>query len=248
MYTYILNNVVTSTFRWAFVCSDWLAKNKGEGKIFRSLKPASEEAAAKIQSDFFRILRGTFADDNLWVSLFTRPTPSSFSRVQRLSVCLTFLFLYMITNAMFYRTDDEKEDFPQGDKVHLGLFEIDLQEVYIGFISTLIILPVNLLLVILFKSVQISHEGVTGLAVISSDSIENKRFTRRCRAPPIMKYVAWTLVFVSIVLSAFFAVMYSLMWGKEKSRAWLMSMLTSFLESLLLIEPAKVCYNGNMAT
>ncbi|XP_072039376.1 polycystin-1-like protein 2 [Amphiura filiformis] len=225
--------------RWAFVCSEWLAKDKGSGIIFRSLKPASEEAAAKIQSDFFRILRGTFADDNLWVSLFTRPTPSSFTRIQRLSVCLTFLFLYMITNAMFYRTDDEAEELPQGKTWRVGPFEIDSQEVYIGGISTLIILPVNLILVVLFKSVQMSYEGETGLAQITSGDGETKRFSRRCSAPPIMKYIAWSLVFASIVLSAFFVVMYSLMWGHDKSKAWLMSMLTSFLESLLLVEPAK---------
>ncbi len=225
------------------MCSEWLAKDKDSGKIFRSLKPASEEAAAKIQSDFFRILRGTFADDNLWVSLFTRPTPSSFSRVQRLSVCLTFLFLYMITNAMFYRTDEEAEQLPAGKTLHMGPFEMNSQELYIGGISTLIILPVNLLLVILFKSVQMSYEGVAGLTKISSHVKGEgvaKRFSRRCTAPPIMKYVAWTLVFISIVLSAFFVIMYSLMWGHDKSKSWLMSMLTSFLESLLFVEPAKV--------
>ncbi|XP_072040128.1 uncharacterized protein [Amphiura filiformis] len=224
--------------KWAFICGDWLATNKGEGKIFRSLKPASEGDAAKIQGDFFRILRGTFADDNLWVSLFTRPTPSSFSRVQRLSVCLTFLFLFMITNAMFYRTDDEQEELPEGGSVRLGPFEIDFQQVYIGTISILIIMPVNFILVALFKSVQMSYEGHEELAVITKDTLKGN-FKRHCRAPPIMKYVAWTLVFLSIVLSAFFVVLYSLMWGHEKSKSWLMSMLTSFLESLLVFEPVK---------
>ncbi len=222
--------------RWAFICGDWLATNKGQGKIFRTLSPASEEDAAKVQGDFFRILRGTFADDNLWVSLFTRPTPSSFSRVQRLSVCLTFLFLFMITNAMFYRTDEEKEELQEGGSVRFGPFEIDFQQVYIGTISILIIMPVNFLLVGLFKSVQMSYEGHEALAVIKYGSFRKKH----CRAPPIMKYVAWTLVFLATIMSAFFVIMYSLQWGKVKSKAWLMSMLTSFLESLLVFEPVKV--------
>ena len=233
-------------YRWAFICGDWLAVDKGERKLFRSLIPANEEEAAKIQGDFFRILRGTFADDNLWVSLFTRPSPSSFSRVQRLSVCLTFLFLYMITNAMFYRTDEEAEEMPKGKSVRLGPFEIDFQEVYVGGISTLIILPVNLALVFLFKSVQMSYEGITNLAVISASKSSNKHFTSRCSSPPIMKHIAWMLVFLSVISSAFFTIMYSLMWGNEKSQAWLMSMVTSFLESLLLVEPLKVniqCYD-----
>lgn len=227
--------------RWAFICDDWLAVDKGKGRVFHSLKPADDEEAAKVQGDFFRILRGTFADDNLWVSLFNRPTPSNFSRVQRLSVCLTFLFLYMITNAMFYRTDEEAEEMPQGKSLRLGPFEINFQEVYVGAISTLIILPVNVILVFLFKSVQMSHAGVEGIAVISGGtSLENKRFNRRCSGPPVMKYIAYFLVFISIISSAFFTIMYSLMWGHEKSQGWMMSMLTSFLQSLLLVEPFKV--------
>lgn len=240
MFTKKNASIISFQFRWVFVCGDWLAIDKGSCKIFRSLTPANEADAAEIQADFFRILRGTFADDNLWVSLFTRPTPSSFSRVQRLSVCLTFLFLFMITNAMFYRTDDESEDMPEGGKARLGPFEIDFQQIYIGTISIMVIMPVNLILVGLFKSVQMSYEGHDGLAVISEGKMSSKRFKKRCSAPPIMKYIAWMLVFLSITSSAFFVIMYSLMWGHEKSQSWLMSMLTSFLESLLMLEPLKV--------
>ena len=146
----------------------------------------------------------------------------------------------MITNAMFYRTKDEKDEMQKGGITRLGPFEIDHQQVYVGTISILTIMPVNFLLVALFKSVQMSYEGHEALAVITGDSIKNN-LKRSCRAPPIMKYVAWTLVFLSIVLSAFFVIMYSLTWGPEKSQSWLTSMVTSFLESLLILEPIKVC-------
>ena len=49
----------------------------------------------------------------LWVhidfrySLLWRPTPSGFTRVQRLSCCLSLLFTTMIANAMWYQTSDE---------------------------------------------------------------------------------------------------------------------------------------------
>jgi len=42
-------------------------------------------------------------------------------------------------------------------------------------------------------------------------------------------------------VSAFFTILYSFEWGREKSTAWLTSFLLSFAESVILIQPVKVC-------
>ena len=54
-------------------------------------------------------------------------------------------------------------------------------------------------------------------------------------------YLAWLLVALSIVVSAFFTILYSFEWGREKSTSWLTAFLLSFAESVILIQPAKVC-------
>ena len=46
----------------------------------------------------------------MWLSVVSRPTRSSFSRVQRVSCCVSLLFLTMITNCMFFQGDDNQEN------------------------------------------------------------------------------------------------------------------------------------------
>jgi polycystin 1L2 len=45
---------------------------------------------------------------------------------------------------------------------------------------------------------------------------------------------------LSIAVPAFFVVLYSMQWGRERSNAWLISMFLSFFESLFVIDPIKV--------
>ena len=61
------------------------------------------------------------------------------------------------------------------------------------------------------------------------------------RLPYWCVYGAWFLVFLTTATSAFFTFTYSLEWGKEKSNAWLTSMLLSVCNSVLIIQPTKVC-------
>ena len=49
-------------------------------------------------------------NDHMWLSVVSRPTRSSFSRVQRVSCCVSLLFLTMITNCMFFQGDDNQEN------------------------------------------------------------------------------------------------------------------------------------------
>lgn len=53
-------------------------------------------------------------------------------------------------------------------------------------------------------------------------------------------YLAWFLVFASILVPAFFIILYSMQWGKERSEAWLLAMFLSFFQSLFIIDPIKV--------
>ena len=53
-------------------------------------------------------------------------------------------------------------------------------------------------------------------------------------------YIGWFILFCAVSLSGFFVVFYSLQWGPKKSRDWFISMMTAFLESILILEPLKV--------
>ena len=43
-----------------------------------------------------------------------------------------------------------------------------------------------------------------------------------------------------MVVPAFFVILYSLQWGKERSNAWLSTMMLSFVQSLFVIDPLKI--------
>ncbi|XP_052783774.1 polycystic kidney disease protein 1-like 2 [Mya arenaria] len=57
-------------------------------------------------------------------------------------------------------------------------------------------------------------------------------------------YIAWTMVFLTSSISAGITFLYSIEWGKEKSLAWLTSMLLTIVESVSIIQPAKILLVG----
>ncbi|CAF4734744.1 unnamed protein product, partial [Rotaria socialis] len=67
-------------------------------------------------------------------------------------------------------------------------------------------------------------------------SIEDKTRT----LPHWLVYVAWILVILSILTSSFFVILYSLEWGAQRANEWLITMMLSFGQSILIIDPLKV--------
>ena len=53
-------------------------------------------------------------------------------------------------------------------------------------------------------------------------------------------WTAWVLCFMSVGVSAFFTLLYSLEWGKEKSEQWLLSFFVSFVQDAAVSQPVKV--------
>ena len=53
-------------------------------------------------------------------------------------------------------------------------------------------------------------------------------------------YIAYGLAFLSSLVSGLFCCLYGFQFGKEKSEQWLASMMISFWQSVLVIQPVKV--------
>ncbi len=56
----------------------------------------------------------------------------------------------MLANAMFYQTGDSSSP----NEVRAGPLVFSLQQLWIGFISCLVVLPVNILIVYIFRNVK----------------------------------------------------------------------------------------------
>lgn len=48
------------------------------------------------------------------------------------------------------------------------------------------------------------------------------------------------VVFLTIVVSAFFTILYSMQWGRDKSVQWLTTFLLSFVQNVIVVQPIKV--------
>lgn len=100
---------------------------------------------------FFSKTRKDLTDGHLWFSVVSRPMHSTFTRAQRLSCCLSLLFMTMISNCMWYKTDSNQNDGDISQNVHLGPFSFSSQEFFTSLFGSLIVVPLNLLIVTLFR-------------------------------------------------------------------------------------------------
>ena len=210
---------------WHFLAKRWLALDKEDGELKIELPVATEEELKSAKNlTYMRAVR-SFVDGHLWFSIFTKPPQSRFTRCQRLSCCLSILMTAMVANAMFYQFGED-----EGDTFKLGPLEVGWTQVIIGIQSSLVAIPVNVLLVLVFRNTKEQRTEGSGDVVTKKKSC----------LPHFFVYVAWMLCLATAVTSATFTFLYSIQWGKSTSDKWLTSILVSFFEDIFLLQPLKV--------
>ena len=219
--------------RWMFSINRWLALEKDDGEIEVTVGTKSTYSFSdQVRSRFGRKI----ADSHLWMSVFGKACSSTFTRVQRASCCLSVLFSAMIANAMFYNISGESDG-----AIQVGPFKISWRQIVIGMQSGIIIAPVNILIVLLFKSCKARREKAdkykdTNQAQQLVDEIKDTG----CMLPHFCVYIGWFLCFVTTLTAATFTLFYSLVWGKEIAEQWLASILISSGQDIFVVQPTKV--------
>ena len=89
-------------------------------------------------------LFNALADKHLWISLLNLPAHSRFTRVQRATCCVTILFIFTCVNAMWY-------GLLKKSNTELGWEGFGWEEVVLGIVSNVMVLPFSIGLVLLFK-------------------------------------------------------------------------------------------------
>ena len=227
--------------QWFFVCENWLAVESNDGKVCRVLPIANDQELTNFQHLFSaRAIKG-LADGHLWFSIVSRPPNSNFTRIQRLSSALCLLCCTMITSAMFYNMGGEG---PSPFAITIGSLIIDLKPFVIGLQSSIIIVPVNVIIVQIFRNLRPKEEKkCTEYETEDEQEIgnrEEKPAPPKGKLPHWFIYIAYALCYLSSAASIFFTLLYSIMWGKETSTEWVIAMVTSFFQSVLLLQPIKV--------
>lgn len=210
-----------------FVADRWIAVHRNDGKLECTLEGTKEKGAIPFKSAFHSRMSKKLGESHLWVSLFSRPPQNPFTRCQRLSCCISVLFAAMVTSAMFYRFGIESKD-----TIHIGSFKISWTEIKIGIQSALIAFPVNILIVTMFKNIKQPRT--------ESDLDVEQDIKTPGILPSFFIYITWVLCIAVALVSSTFVVFYSLTWGASTSNQWLKSIMISFFQDSLVIQPIKI--------
>ncbi|XP_039577471.1 polycystic kidney disease protein 1-like 2 [Passer montanus] len=136
--------------KWYFLCNSWLAIDIGECVLDKVFPVATEQDMKQFSNLFFMKTSKGFQDGHIWYSVFSRSPRSSFTRAQRVSCCFSLLLCTMLTSIMFWGVPKD----PAEQKMDLGKIEFTWQEVVIGFESSLLMFPINLLIVQIFRNIR----------------------------------------------------------------------------------------------
>ena len=214
---------------WYFFANQWLSLDKRGGSVELYLEPRKKDRLALFKPLCYGRTARNLSEGHIWISLFTRPPQNPFTRCQRLSCCLSLLLTAMATNAMFYKRGDSKTD----DTFKFGPLVMSWTQVIIGIESSLIALPLNLLVALMFKNIRSSGEFY--------DTVEGSKKTKtRGFLPPFFIYIAWLFCLAIAVTGATITVFYSLDWGGDRSNPWLTSILVSIFQDILINQPVKL--------
>ncbi|XP_071973672.1 polycystin-1-like protein 2 isoform X2 [Engystomops pustulosus] len=136
--------------KWYFLCNSWLSIEVGDCVLDKEFSVATEDDMKQFSNLFFMKTSKGFRDGHIWYSVFSRSPRSPFTRVQRVSCCFSLLLCTMLTSIMFWGVPTD----PAEQKMDLGKIEFTWQEVMIGFESSLLMFPINLLIVQIFRNVR----------------------------------------------------------------------------------------------
>ena len=210
---------------WTFNVSQWFALERGDGRIERRFELASNQL--DFSNEVVKRYWKGLTESHIWVSVVAKPRRSRFTRVQRVSCCLSVLLTSMFANAMFYELDGTSRQL-----IQIGPFKFSWRQVVTGIESALIVAPINILTAFLFQ------KG-------AKKSTNNAHC---CSKAALLTSLGWFLFVSSCAVSAAFSISYSLIWEKAVSEQWLSSMLISFTQDVTITEPVKVFFTAFLLT
>ncbi|XP_041373429.1 polycystic kidney disease protein 1-like 2 [Gigantopelta aegis] len=226
---------------WHCLYDEWLSLDKGLGTLQADIPAIADATFAKKR--FYQFMHTTsrdFRNGHIWISIFSKPPASRFMRTQRLMCALCILLSTMLTNIMFHGIPRDDPEY----QVDYGDFHLSLVDFVIGIESALIVFPINLIIILLFKLTKLKPDTVLESGEPVDDTIklhkEKKNICSKFRLPWYFIYVAYFIAITTSLVCSYFVMLYGLKYGYNKSLAWVISFFTSFFQSALVTEPVKV--------
>uniref|UniRef100_W5MAE3 PLAT domain-containing protein n=1 Tax=Lepisosteus oculatus TaxID=7918 RepID=W5MAE3_LEPOC len=136
---------------WHFLCSTWLSSSKGDRMTDRTFNPAKKNEITSFSNIFQSKATIGFRDEHIWISILDPPKRSPFTRVQRVSCCMCLLLCTMAINIIFFNLP---ADSSSPVLISIGSVKITWQEIMIGIESGLLMFPINILIITIFRNIR----------------------------------------------------------------------------------------------
>ncbi|XP_026071624.1 polycystic kidney disease protein 1-like 2 [Carassius auratus] len=165
--------------KWHFLCNSWLSIDLGECILDKVFPVATEMDLKRFSNLFFMKTAKDFRDGHIWFSVISRPPSSNFTRVQRVSCCFSLLLCTMLTSIMFWGIPSD----PSEQTMDMGQIEFTWQQVMIGIQSSIIMFPINLLIVSIFRNAR-PREQKSESSLKQQSKIDPKKQGKMGRVSP----------------------------------------------------------------
>jgi hypothetical protein len=264
---YIILNL--AYLRFAFDCRKWLSPFHDDERCDRLLVEsqavATERPLTTTDLDQSQIatppvnksmkLQGGGVLDKHMVLSIVRQGRVEYTRKERVSVCVCMLFLLMLSDAMWYQTEDQSGTYDVLLKI--GPMSITFHSLYVSIITVATVYPIPHIIALAIKWAkrynkrQQQHKAskyrkdwefhdVTADNGHAGSTTSAPRGRFRPRLGTVVLVIAWVVLFLGIIVSAFFCLLYSVEWGPDKANQWLLSFFLSFIEAAAVVDPLMV--------
>uniref|UniRef100_A0A670YAW2 Polycystin 1, transient receptor potential channel interacting n=1 Tax=Pseudonaja textilis TaxID=8673 RepID=A0A670YAW2_PSETE len=154
-----------------FLVNDWLSVDslENDGLVEKEVFAASEADLRSCFRIFIGELQRGFFERHIWLSLWDRPPRSRFTRVQRASCCCLLIFLFLCANAVWYGVVADANFSPVPIST---LIPINGETVLVGLVSSLVVYPLYLVLLFLFRMARSKVNISQSLAHSDQQSLE----------------------------------------------------------------------------
>lgn len=95
---YIMIHDLQTREKFYFGSNNWLAVERSDGKIDRTLAVAGARQVQHIKNS----ADNSMANTHLWLSIFSRPLYSPVTRVDRVACCFLMIYIFMLASILYY--------------------------------------------------------------------------------------------------------------------------------------------------
>lgn len=200
-------------------------------------------------------------NDHLWYSIIARPVGSSFTRLDRLTCCFVILSLTMLMSILYYGSETSTTN--SAISINIGPYiNLNIQQISVGLISSLVVLIPGILLVELFRRIKrrkthldklrfiLNRFSVIGYVRGSKNFEKVLEFLRKDKKPSSFKiefpwwfkFVPYLISFILSAASLSIVLTKGVEFGNEKAAKWLGSILSSLFGSIFITQPLIVSF------